>query len=212
MNGFFDPENGLFRTLSTMVDIVGLSLLWVLLCLPVITAVPATAALYHTVVYCVRGEDTRTFQRFFRSLWQNLRQGCLLSIPVAVLGGALMVGYDALAALANTQGGYAVALYMMYHVLMVVPAGLALWLAALLGRFTFPTGELCSTALVITLRHLPTTVAVVLVVLASLQLCLRALLLCFAVPALAALVLSLLMERVFARYMPPKEEPPEESL
>ena len=49
LRGIFDPENGFFRTLSRMVDVVGLSLLWVVLSLPLVTFGPACAALYHTV-------------------------------------------------------------------------------------------------------------------------------------------------------------------
>ena len=53
LRGIFDPENGFFRTLSRMVDVVGLSLLWVALSLPLVTFGPACAALYHTVTHCV---------------------------------------------------------------------------------------------------------------------------------------------------------------
>ena len=37
----FDPGNMLFSSLARIVDIVGLSLLWVLLCIPVVTIGPA---------------------------------------------------------------------------------------------------------------------------------------------------------------------------
>ena len=50
MGEFFNPEKGIWAWLSTMVDIVGLSVLWIFLCLPVVTIGPATAALYYTVV------------------------------------------------------------------------------------------------------------------------------------------------------------------
>ena len=57
MEEFFNPEKGIWVWLSTLVDICGLSILWTFLCLPVITAGPATAALYYTVVKCVRGRE-----------------------------------------------------------------------------------------------------------------------------------------------------------
>ena len=46
----FNPENLFFRMLSGGVDVVGLSLLWVLFSIPVVTAGPAAAALYYTSV------------------------------------------------------------------------------------------------------------------------------------------------------------------
>ena len=57
MGEFFNPEKGIWAWLSTMVDIVGLSVLWIFLCLPVVTIGPATAALYYTVVKYVRKRE-----------------------------------------------------------------------------------------------------------------------------------------------------------
>ena len=57
MNRLFDPQNLLFQALSWMVDLVGISLFWAILCLPVVTIVPATAALYHTAALCLRLEE-----------------------------------------------------------------------------------------------------------------------------------------------------------
>ena len=73
LRGIFDPENGFFRTLSRMVDVVGLSLLWVALSLPLVTFGPACAALYHTVTHCVACQGDSTYLTFFRSFRANLR-------------------------------------------------------------------------------------------------------------------------------------------
>ena len=59
MNEFFNPEKGIWAWLSAMVDVVGLSILWLILCLPVVTIGPATAALYYTVVKYVRARRFR---------------------------------------------------------------------------------------------------------------------------------------------------------
>ena len=37
MGDFFNPEKGIWAWLSTLVDVVGLSVLWIALCLPVVT-------------------------------------------------------------------------------------------------------------------------------------------------------------------------------
>ena len=67
MGEFFNPEKGIWVWLSTLVDVLGLSIFWACLCLPVVTIGPATAALYYTVVKCVRGRESGTFGYFFRS-------------------------------------------------------------------------------------------------------------------------------------------------
>ena len=58
----FNPENLVFRMLSKGVDFVGLSLLWLLLCIPIVTIGPATAALYYTVVKVFRQKKEDAFR------------------------------------------------------------------------------------------------------------------------------------------------------
>ena len=88
MGEFFNPEKGIWAWLSTLVDVCGLSIFWACLCLPVVTIGPATAALYYTVVKCVRGRENGAFGYFFRSFLQNFKVGLLAGltvIPLALL-------------------------------------------------------------------------------------------------------------------------------
>ena len=98
MNGFFSPNNLFFRSLSWAVDIVGISILWLFLSLPLVTLVPASAALYQTCALCVRRGESGAFSRFLRSFLGNLRQGCLLSLVVVPLGLLLLLGQNVMAA------------------------------------------------------------------------------------------------------------------
>lgn len=90
LRGIFDPENGFFRTLSRMVDVVGLSLLWVVLSLPLVTFGPACAALYHTVTHCVVRQGDSTYLTFFRSFRANLRVGIPAGLLVLAAGALLL--------------------------------------------------------------------------------------------------------------------------
>lgn len=202
MNSLFNPNNLFFRSLSWMVDIVGISFLWVLLCLPVVTVVPATAALYHTCALCIRRGEVGAFTRFLRSFWRNLHQGCILSVPLAAGLALLCLGYGVMFAASNQVGGYATVMYGIYSVALLLPLGVACWLPALLGRFEFSSRELCRTALLLTFRHLPTTVFAVAVVLAAVVGCLICIPLLLLLPVTATVLLSFPMERVFRRYLP----------
>ena len=193
MNRLFDPQNLLFQALSWMVDLVGISLFWAILCLPVVTIVPATAALYHTAALCLRQGEKGAFLRFFRSFWQNLKQGCLLSVPLVILGALLFWGQ-------NGMGAYSGAL--------VRPRGAVCWMVPLLGRFDFKSGELVRTAFVLTVGHLPTTVLVIALVCGTAFLCLLALPGVLLLPSVAAILASLLQERVFRKYLPEDYQDP----
>lgn len=83
----FNPENLFFRILARGVDLVGLSLLWILLCMPVITIGPASAALYFTVVKVFRHKKDEAFKTYLRAFFGNLKQGIPLTvicIPVGI--------------------------------------------------------------------------------------------------------------------------------
>lgn len=201
MKGIFDPNNLFFRSLSWAVDIVGISLFWLILSLPVVTIVPAGAALYHTCALCIRKGETGAFGRFFRSFLGNLRQGWVLSIPLVLGGLALAWGQDVMAQVSQTAGGGAAAAYGVYLVALLLPVGAGCWLPALLGRFEFRTRELWRTALLMTVGHLPTTVFVVAVVLGTGFACLVCVPLALVLPVAAGMVISLPMERVFKKHM-----------
>ena len=86
--GIFNPDNAFFRVTGKMVDIVLLSLFWLVCSLPVVTLGPATAALYYTVVRCMRGNDRNSWGMFFLTFRDNLKVGVLTTlvvIPVAVV-------------------------------------------------------------------------------------------------------------------------------
>ena len=200
LNSIFDPNNFFFQDLARLVDIVGLSLAWTFLCLPVVTIGPATAALYHTVVKGLRGKDERVFLRFFRSFRENLKQGLAATAICLVPAGALGLGYSVM--LANRGTALGDMMYIIYYVLMMLPIGIACYVFPLLGRFTFTTKDLFRTAARLAVIHLPTTAVVVLVTVESAVFILeRWWPACF-LPVAAAFVTSLLLERVFGKYLP----------
>lgn len=79
MKGLF--ESSIFQKISRMADFFLASLLWLVTSLPVITAVPATIAMYYATVKIVRYKTPgSTVKSFFHSFKENLKQGVLLSL------------------------------------------------------------------------------------------------------------------------------------
>lgn len=204
-NGLFDPENGLFSTLSMLVDIVGLSICWAFLCVPLISAGPATAALYFTVVRVFRRGEHKAFTLFFRSFWRELKRGCLCTlcfVPVAALFALLYYWY---ALAADTLGSAGLLAYAYFWVMAMVPVLLALWLFPLLGRFEFSVGGLFSTASKLALAHLPTSLLLLALTALIVFLILRVWALIFVLPSIWALLISLPLERAFSKHIPEDE-------
>lgn len=200
MNSFFDPEKGIWAWLSSLVDVCGLSILWIFLCLPVVTAGPATAALYHAVATCVRPREQGAFGDFFRSLRENLKEGCLASLVCGAAAAVLAFGYGTMRAHTGTAAGGL--LFAAYRAALILPAGVLVWLFPLLGRFEFGLKALFATALQLALRHLPTTFVVVLLTAETAVFCLNRWWPVLILPAVVMLLVSLFFEKIFAKYVP----------
>lgn len=203
MRRVFDPENGWWSFLGRGVDLVGLSLAWAFLSLPVVTFGPATAALYYTVVKCFRQKEKSTFTIFWRAFRGNLKQGIvatLLCVPV-LLG--LIVGYEIMKA--NWSTSFGAVMFVAYDIALLVPLGVMVWLFPLLGRFDAPLKDALRTAAMLTFRHLPTTVIAVLLTVEVAVFLIEQWWPVFFMPALWALLLSLFFERIFPKYLTQSE-------
>ncbi len=213
MGSFFNPEKGIWAWLSTMVDICGLSIVWIFLCMPVVTIGPATAALYYTVVKRVRGREGGAFGDYFRSFRDNFKTGLwtgLIAIPAALL---LFFGHSVVRWYGTRVGGAAYILYVAYYFALVLPAGVLCWLFPLLGRFDYRVKDLFRTAFQLTVAHLPSTVVVVLLTAQTAVFCIERWWPVLFMPSVAMLLVSLFFERIFQKYSPelaPAEEQPDQ--
>ena len=210
MGEFFNPEKGIWVWLSTLVDVCGLSMVWIFLCMPVVTAGPATAALYYTAVKCVRGRESGAFGCYFRSFRANFKTGLWTTLAV-LPAAALLLGLHHIARWYGTRaGGVLYVLYIAQYFVLMLPAGVLCWLCPLLGRFEYGVRDLFGTALRLTVLHLPSTVVMVLLTAQTAVLCLQYWWPALFMPAVTTLLVSLFTERVFQKYAP--ELAPEEDL
>lgn len=206
MGGFFNPERGIWAALSTLVDVCGLSILWLFLCLPVVTIGPATAALYYTVVKCVRGRESGAFKYYLLSLRDNMKVGCAATL-LCLLAGALLAGGYALMRANAASTSAAGVLFGAYYTALLLPAGVLCWLFPLLGRFHYGVGGLFRMALQLTAAHLPSTVVVVLLTAQAAVFCIEEWWPVVFMPVLTVLLASLFFERIFQLHSPGPEEP-----
>lgn len=201
MRRFFDPENFYWKCFDKLADVLGLSLLWFLLSLPVFTVGAATTALYDAASRCVRGGEPGVYGRFFRTFKSSFALSVLCTL---LFGGALallVLGYRIAAALGQTERPL-LALAAMYYVLCVCAMGYLCWLFPLLSRYVYPFRALCRTAGQFWFAHLPSTLLMAVLLGICVWLSLQFLFpVCF-LPACLALADSLLIERAFQKHTP----------
>ncbi len=105
MNKLFNLDNPVMVQLARATDMVLLSFLWFVCCLPVITIIPSTAAMYYVTLKMVRKEeDVRIGKSFFHAFKSNFKQGVVLSLIFIVVGIVIFLDYFIMSGVEGTAG------------------------------------------------------------------------------------------------------------
>lgn len=120
MNKLFDLDSPLMRFLSRMTDLVFLSFLWFLCCIPVITIGPATAAMYHVTLKLARGEEElKVIPCFFKGFKANFKQGVVFNLIFIVVGVVLALDYLIMSNVEGTAGAVSSGCFLAMGVWML---------------------------------------------------------------------------------------------
>jgi uncharacterized membrane protein YesL len=176
-----------YKWAEVATDFFLLNLMWLLACLPVVTAPPATAAMFGVVRDWVRGKESGVLRAFVLRFRQNFAQSLVVGVLWALFGGTLFLDF----LVANQLSGGA---QIVVRSLLV----LASTLYALASVFLFPVMVHYDTkwttvpknSLLLSIGRLPTTLLCLLTVAAMATLT-------FVVPALILITGSLTAYAVY---------------
>ena len=231
MNNWLNPDNKFFSFMGKAFDTIVLNTIWLLICLPLpvltivwvgqtgiiwfliltlltlLPIVPATTALYYAIVKSVRKERSYAVKEYFRSFARNFKQGSIFSLIAVGLFLILYIDFKYALELMQTQSNSGSIYLGVFIVITLLFSAMYMYVCPILSRFEMKTSGILKTAFVMAGRHLLTTV--ILLVLAVGVLLGSYILLpgMFFLPAVATLIASFLIEKVFKKYMPEKEEP-----
>ena len=118
MGGIFNINSPFFRVMSKVFDVIVLSLLWTLCCIPVITIGPATTALYYAIVKSIRKDRGYATKEFFKAFKMNFKQGAIVGVLLTVFGLILTVNLSYAKSLGSSFGSF---LWYVYLVLGIAP-------------------------------------------------------------------------------------------
>ncbi|MFU0827833.1 MAG: DUF624 domain-containing protein [Lachnoclostridium sp.] len=208
MSNFFNVDNAFFTAINKFVDLIVISLVWLICCIPIFTIGPATASLYYAVVKVIRRDRGYLVREFFRSFKMNFKVGTISGILLTLLYFILFFDRKFAAALEDNQR---VIMLSIFNVMLLMLFCTTLYIFPVLSRFSVGVKQLFKTSFFIAIRHLPTTILMAIITIA---LMLGTYIMPIALiisPALCTLLISLLLERVLKKYMPPKSEDAEHS-
>ena len=199
-----NPENPLMITMTQVTDCIFLSLFWLLGCIPVLTMGASFAALYDAAFRGYRQGEKHTWHRFFRVFRRNLKPGLL---PSVVFAGVFWAAARGMIFLWNgaVLGQLPWMLFSAGAVVGILLLGILSVLFPMLSRFENSFLGLLKNTVFLSLRKLPFTLALGAINAVGLYLCLRFIFPIFFLPALLALIDSLLIEPMFKPYLTPTE-------
>ena len=201
MSKFFDPEGPVWSFLMKLADFVMLSCVWLLCCLPVLTIIPSSIALYDTIAHCVRGEEGETYRRFFRTFKRELGTGILMNLVFGIIFILLAVDYRLLGKFMAESDGWRVFSYI-FLVAIFLPLGTLIWAVCLESRYTFTFKNLLKTSFILSFVQLPKTIVLVALFLLGMYIGLSTPGFVLMAPGLICYLQSWFVERTFQKIVP----------
>lgn len=196
--------------LSGLFDLMVLNFITLILCVPIVTAVPAIIALHYMTLRMVRGEQTYLLGPYFKSFKSNFIQGFLIGL-IFIVGGAIFA-IDIRGMLIGDLARLSIIMRIMMISVMIVIVLLFSWVIPLQSHFVNALPATFNNSIFLAIANFPrtlgmTAVWVVPVVIAVASYTLWPIVILFGL-SIPAYLSAMLYSPVFRRFEPAPEEEP----
>lgn len=202
MGDYFSIDGGLVRFLSKASDICIIGILWLICCLPIVTFGASTTAAYYTIIKVVKRQRGTLSREFIQALKKNFKDSVMIHCFYLVIEGFLVFNiYQAYQALETRDSAVALNQLFIYaaFLLLVMTAGIYTYPA--LSRFSMKRNELIQFSFVAMCRHLPITILLIAVFVASFGAMVLLPVGIIFMPGICLYLYGLIMEPVLRKYM-----------
>lgn len=202
MNTLFNMDNGFFRFMGKVCDMILLDILTLILCIPIVTIGPALTALFYVSMKIVRDEEGYVFRSFFKSFKQNFKQGFLLEL--AVIAAAAVLYVDLVVVNNWMAENNSILIRLLFFALIgftLLSVVTSVYIFPILAKFDNPTKRILINSVMMAVKHLPNSVFMVIVVIAAGVSVYIYPILIFFVIGLAAFINSFVLRRIFDNYI-----------
>jgi uncharacterized membrane protein YesL len=155
MERFWRTDGPIIQFLTKFGQLVILTAVWMICCIPVITIGTASSSFYYAVIKSVRRDVGYPVREFFHCFKRTWKSGTLFTV-IYLLWAALV--YINVHYLTSEQGQSHLLMLMVYGVLVVISAAVASFLFPALSRFSVDNLKLIKMALCMALMKLPVSV------------------------------------------------------
>lgn len=143
------------RFMMLVTNLVVLNVLWLVCCVPVVTAGASTVAMHSVLIGCLTHKDDAVVKPFFRAFRDNFRVTTPLWLMNLLVGGVLAAEIVYLSVDGQLW------LKVLFGVLLFVYAAATSYLYPLLARYDTTARQALLNSFALSLRHLLSSVCVV---------------------------------------------------
>lgn len=155
MGNIFRWDSPLMRVMMLITNLICLNLLWLLCCVPVITAGAATTAMYSVIFQYITKQDDSVLKPFFKAFKENFKT----VTPIWVLH--LLIGAALGAEVFYLSQGAKLWIKAIFGILLFVYIGVSAYLYPILARYHTSRKQALLNSFALSTRHLFTTFCVV---------------------------------------------------
>ena len=149
-------------------DVFVLNVLWLLCCIPIVTAGPATTAFSYAMINLVRGEETYVSKDFFHSFRSSFKQSLIAGLLLMAVGAFLAA--DIYIAYKSGTGVYTFFM-VLFFIFFVLWCFVTLYTVPLIAKFDNSLRNTLIRAFTLSIKNLPQTLMMLFALALALWLC-----------------------------------------
>lgn len=210
MGNEFRSDVPVFSFIYKLVLLILLGVLWLICCIPLFTIGSATTALYYTTVKAIRRERGNVFSTYFSSFFGNLLPTLFPTILFFLLIGGISYGTVFVFQITRELNSFPLLPYIaaapIVPVLLIFP-----YFFPVYSRFDMKFPLLIRNCLYYSIRHIPTTVLFLILIIGGVFLSWQYTYLTMFIPGIFCWLISIPMEKILKKYTPIPENRGEET-
>lgn len=201
---FMEYDSPVMSAIGKVTDLVWLSVLWFVCCLPVVTAGASTTALYYTGVKTIRKSRGYVTKTFFHAFKINFIPA--LGMWLLCMAGIVLFYINYIFTMSVRKESLQFTVMTVYGCLGFIALSIACYAFPVLSRCSMKCREILLFSAKLMVKHFPYTFLMVLIIVISVVIMWYIPLTVFCIPAAGTVLFSFCMEKVLIRYTPDSEK------
>ncbi len=206
MSGFFSYDSKFTQVMNKLVDVVVLSFLWLLFSLPVFTIGASTTALFTTVRQVLREEKGYIIKNYWQAFKLNFKQATGIWLILLALLIVFIADRWILIHFFLMQGSKIGSLHIVFFFMILYELLWAVYIFAYISRFELDWKHIMKNAAILSIINLPWSALMIgMMVGGGLLIYYVSPAFVFLFPALFGWIFTIILEKIFRKYMTPED-------